>query len=30
MKVRLLYKQLSGLVRVLRDLAGKQGWPIEE
>jgi len=30
MKVRLLYKQLSGLVRVLRDLAGKQGWAIEE
>jgi ParB family chromosome partitioning protein len=30
MKVRLLYKQLNSLVRVLRDLAGQQGWEIEE
>jgi ParB family transcriptional regulator, chromosome partitioning protein len=30
MKVRLLYKQLNSLVRVLRDLAGQQGWAIEE
>jgi ParB family chromosome partitioning protein len=30
MKVRLLYKQLNGLIRVLRDLAGQQGWAIEE
>jgi ParB family chromosome partitioning protein len=30
MKVRLLYKQLNSLVRVLRDLAGKQGWAIED
>jgi ParB family transcriptional regulator, chromosome partitioning protein len=30
MKVRLLYKQLHNLARVLRDLAGQQGWAIEE
>jgi ParB family transcriptional regulator, chromosome partitioning protein len=30
MKVRLLYKQLNSLVRVLRDLAGQQGWAIED
>jgi ParB family transcriptional regulator, chromosome partitioning protein len=30
MKVRLLYKQLNSLVRVLRDLAGQQGWEIED
>jgi ParB family chromosome partitioning protein len=30
MKVRLLYKQFNSLLRVLRDLAGQQGWQIEE
>jgi ParB family chromosome partitioning protein len=30
MKVRLLYKQLDSLLRVLRDLAGQQGWPVED
>jgi ParB family chromosome partitioning protein len=30
MKVRLLYKQLNSLVRVLRDLAGQQGWEVED
>jgi ParB family chromosome partitioning protein len=30
MKVRLVYKQLNSLVRVLRELAGQQGWAIEE
>lgn len=30
MKVRLLYKQLNSLVRVLRELAGQQGWAVDE
>ncbi|HEY3230577.1 MAG TPA: ParB/RepB/Spo0J family partition protein [Roseiflexaceae bacterium] len=30
MKVRLLYKQLNSLVRVLHDLASQQGWAIED
>lgn len=30
MKVRLLYKQLNNLVKVLRELASKQGWEIED
>ena len=30
MKMRLVYKQLNSLIRVLRDLAGQQGWEIEE
>jgi ParB family chromosome partitioning protein len=30
MKVRLLYKQFDSLLRVLRDLAGQQGWALED
>lgn len=30
MKIRLVYKQLNTLLRVLRDLAGQQGWALDD